>query len=241
MLNDKKILISGGTTGIGRATAILLASHGAKVLVFGRHENELNDAMMDINRVAKNRALGLTADSATKDGLDKVFSEVDNNLGGIDVFVNNAALGGGNLFKEDYSMWKYMVETNILGYLSFARYAADRMEKKNEGHIVNIGSLSADGREAESEVYVATKAAVQAFSESLRKAVNPKGIKVSLIEPGAVGTDMQPQTPGEQRNLISKYKMLMAEDIAQAVLYCLIQPKRTDIIVLQIRPHLQAI
>lgn len=107
--------------------------------------------------------------------------------------------------------------------------------------IVNIGSMSADVREKNSSVYVATKSGIQGFSEALRKEVNSLGIKVTLIEPGAVGTDMQPQPPEEQRQLEANMEMLKAEDIAACVLYTLTQPKRCDMVNIQIRPHLQII
>src|SRR5215212_3580272 len=89
---NKSILITGGTTGIGRATAILLASQGARVMIFGRHEQELNDAMKDI-REAGGEVLGLTADTANPEDIKRVFQEVDDQLGELDILINNAALG----------------------------------------------------------------------------------------------------------------------------------------------------
>jgi NADP-dependent 3-hydroxy acid dehydrogenase YdfG len=97
-------------------------------------------------------------------------------------------------------------------------------------------------REKGSSVYVATKAGIEGFSEALRKEVNPLGIKVTLIEPGAVGTDMQSEySPAEQRKKEEKMEMLKAEDIAACILYTLTQPKRCDVVMMQIRPHMQSI
>ena len=102
--------------------------------------------------------------------------------------------------------------------------------------------MSSDVREKDSSVYVATKAGIQGFSKALRKEVNRLGIKVTLIEPGAVETDMQSEySPAEQRKRIEAMKMLRAEDIAACVLYTISQPKRCDVVSLQIRPHLQEI
>lgn len=101
--------------------------------------------------------------------------------------------------------------------------------------------MSADVREENSSVYVATKSAIQGFSEALRKEVNPLGIKVSLIEPGAVDTDMQEDDPAEKKEQVKRFEMLKEEDVAWSILFCLAQPKRTDIVKLQIRPHLQLI
>ena len=115
------------------------------------------------------------------------------------------------------------------------------MKQQGGGHIINIGSMSADVREVDSSVYVATKAGIQGFSEALRKELNRHKIKVSLIEPGSVGTDMQEETPEEQRQKQEKCEMLKAEDIARAIAYCITQPARCDVVVLQIRPHQQSI
>ena len=155
--------------------------------------------------------------------------------------INNAALGYNSVMEGEYKDWQYIVSTNLLGYMAMAHEAIERMKVHGQGHILNVGSMSADVREKDSSVYVATKAGIQGFSEALRKEVNPLGIKVTLIEPGAVGTDMQPQTPDEQRKLQEKMEMLKSEDIAASLLYALTQPRRCDVVVIQIRPHLQSI
>jgi NADP-dependent 3-hydroxy acid dehydrogenase YdfG len=157
------------------------------------------------------------------------------------VLINNAALGAGSITEGGYTDLEYLVKTNLLGYMGCAQEAAKRMKTAGGGHIVNIGSMSADVREAGSSLYVATKSAIQGLSEAFRKEVNKDGIKVTLIEPGAVGTDMQPQSSDEQREKQKKMEMLTAEDIAMCIHYCLIQPPRCDVVVVQIRPHLQLI
>jgi NADP-dependent 3-hydroxy acid dehydrogenase YdfG len=239
-LNNKNILITGGTTGIGRSTAILLAAQGAQVMIFGRHEKELDDAMRDIKDTGGSVS-GTVADTSNPKDIKRVFQEVDKQLGNLDVLINTAALGYKSVMEGEYEDWSYIVNTNLLGYMAMAHEAIERMKSKKQGHIINVGSMSADVREKDSSVYVATKAGIQGFSEALRKEVNPLGIKVSLIEPGAVGTDMQPQSPEEQRKLEEKLEMLKAEDIATCILYTLTQPKRCDVVMVQIRPHLQSI
>ena len=238
---DKSILITGGTTGIGRATAILLASQGARVMIFGRHDKELQDALSDL-REAGGEVSGLTADTSNPNDIKRIFQEVDQQMGQLDVLINNAALGAESIMKGAYEDWQYIVNTNLLGYMAMTHEAVERMKPLGTGHIINVGSMSADTREKDSSVYVATKAGIQGFSESLRKEVNPLGIKVTLIEPGAVGTDMQSEyPPAEQRQKEEKMEMLKAEDIAACILYALTQPKRCDLVMVQIRPHLQSI
>jgi NADP-dependent 3-hydroxy acid dehydrogenase YdfG len=237
---NKSVLITGGTTGIGRATAILLAAQGARVMIFGRHEQELKEAMKDI-QAAGGEVRGLTADTANAEDIQRVFQEFDQEMGSLDILINNAALGYNSITEGNYQEWQYILQTNLLGYMAMTHEAIERMKANGGGHIVNIGSMSADVREKDSSVYVATKSGIEGFSEALRKEVNPLGIKVTLIEPGAVGTDMQPQSPEEQRQLIEKMEMLRAEDIAACVLYTITQPNRCDVVMLQIRPHLQSI
>ena len=125
---------------------------------------------------------------------------------------------------------------------TYTHEAIERMKANGWGHIVNIGSMSADVREKDSSVYIATKSGIQGFSAALRKEANASGIKVTLIEPGAVGTDMQSHyTPEQQRERIEQMKMLRAEDIADCVWYTITQPKRCDVVELQIRAHRQEI
>ena len=157
------------------------------------------------------------------------------------MLINNAALAHQDVNDGNYEDWERVIKTNLLGYIACTRYALDRMTPNGFGHIINVGSMSADVREKGSSVYVATKAGIQGFSEALRKEVNENGIKVTLIEPGAVGTNMQPASADEQSKKQESMEMLKAEDIAAAIFYALEQPLRCDVVDLKIRPHLQMI
>lgn len=241
-IKGKRILITGGTTGIGRATAILLASHGAKIMIFGRHQQPLNETLEAINRLDVGaECFGIVADVADQKDIKKIFDMADSQFKGLDILINNAALPYDSVMEGTYDNWQYIINTNLLGYMACCNEAVKRMKGNTGGHIVNIGSISADERGKDSSVYVATKAGIQGFNESLRKELNELGIKVSLIEPGLVGSDMVKEDSDEQRRKIAAMEMLKAEDIAMSVLYCLSQPQRCDVITLQIRPHLQII
>jgi NADP-dependent 3-hydroxy acid dehydrogenase YdfG len=241
-IKDKKIVITGGTTGIGKAIADVLVSLGGEVLIFGRDEKDFENAVADIKKqFPDSKVYGTPADVTKKEDIDKIFEIVDTELGGIDILINNAALGAPGITKETYEDYKYIIDTNITGYLAFCEEAVVRMKTKKAGHIVNIGSMSAESKEPTSTIYVATKSAIRGFSTSLRKELNPLGIKVSLIEPGAVTSDMQPGSKEEHQEKIEKMEMLEAYDIAMSTLFCLSQPKRCDIVTMQIRPHLQII
>lgn len=241
-ISNKSILITGGTTGIGRATSLLLASLGANILITGQDQAHLEDTLRDAGKMGVgDKIRGIIADMSTPEGITHIFKEVDNLFGGLDVLINNAALAYQSITEGSYSEWEHIIKTNLLGYLACSNHAIEKMKARKAGHIINIGSMSADVREKGSSVYVATKSGIQGFSESLRKEVNESGIKLTLIEPGVVGTDMQPSTPEEQRQKEKDQEMLQAEDIAYSVLYCLAQPTRCDVVELKIRPHLQMI
>lgn len=238
-IEGKAIIVTGGTTGIGLATAKLLVERGGRVLIFGRDENDLQKALEELQSLGE--AHGLRADQSKPEDVEKVFAAADDKLGGVDVLINNAAIGAGSILEDSIEDISYGINVNLLGYIACAREAFARMKSGKSGHIVCVGSLSAKQREEENDVYVATKAAIQAFCESLRKAVNPQGVKVSLIEPGLIATPMQGSPREEQAEKIRKGEMLEPEDIAEAVHYVLTQPARCDVIAVQIRPHLQSI
>jgi NAD(P)-dependent dehydrogenase (short-subunit alcohol dehydrogenase family) len=235
LFTGKKALVTGGTTGIGRATAIQLARWGADVLVFGRHEPELEDALTHL-RLHKTKVIGVRADQADIRDVSRVFERVDAELGGLDFLINNAAESAESLDKLDDEQIDYHVRQNLTGYITCARQALQRM--RAGAHIVNIGSISAQKQGAEGEVYTATKAGIRGFSESLRKTVSKRRIRVSLIEPGWVGTDMTERSPDEQRELQQQSEMLKAEDIAVTVAFCLAQPLRCDVSLIQVVPLL---
>jgi 3-hydroxy acid dehydrogenase / malonic semialdehyde reductase len=237
-LEGKRVLVSGGTTGIGRATVALLVREGARVLTFGRHEPELRDSLENA-RQGRGMIDGLTADAATREGVEEVFGKADEVLGGLDILVACAALGADSLTEMAEDDWRYVVETNLLGYLACSRKAIDRMKKQGGGQLVLIGSISADIKAPGESVYAATKGGVQAFAETLRKEVAQDNIRVTLIEPGSVGSDMQECSVEEQREAIEQHSMLAAEEVAEAVVFALTRSPRCDVVTLRIEPRLQ--
>lgn len=241
-LEGKVAIITGGTTGIGRATANLLAKKGVKVVIYGRHEQELQDAMNDLKET-RGEFLGLTADNAYEDQIVRVFEETRNRFGDIDILINNAALPASSILETDYEDALYILRVNILGYLTCIREAMKMFSNKGQGHIINIGSMSAVVREETSDLYVATKAAIEGFSEALRKRLGKDNIRISLIEPGKVGTNLHGEPPDVQQQLEQEAagEMLEAEDLAYAIYYTLTQPPRSNILELRVAPIKQAI
>jgi 3-hydroxy acid dehydrogenase/malonic semialdehyde reductase len=238
-LPGKRILVTGGTTGIGRATVKMLVAEGARVVTFGRHRPELETSLENA-RGGHGEVYGLTADVATREGVDQVFAEVDARLGGLDMLVCCAALGAEPLHEMDEDDWRYVVETNLVGYMACARRAIERMESAGGGHLLFVGSISSTIKAPGESVYVATKAGIDAFAETLRKEISEeKNIKVSVIQPGSVGTDMQECSEEEKREAIANHEMLYAEEIAESIVFALTRSERSDIVTLRIEPRVQ--
>jgi 3-hydroxy acid dehydrogenase / malonic semialdehyde reductase len=236
-LRGKRILVTGGTTGIGRATVALLAEQGARVLTFGRHAPELEESLANA-RSKGGEVQGLTADVATAEGVAQVFAAVDETLGGLDILINNAGIAIKPPHEMSEEEWRYGVETNFVGYLSCARAAIKRMQGQG-GHIVFVGSVSAEFKSPGTSTYAATKAGIHTFAETLRKEVAKDKIKVTLIEPGLVGADLQGMPVEEQRQKIANHEMLYAEELADTIMFSLTRSARTDVVSLRVEPILQ--
>jgi NAD(P)-dependent dehydrogenase (short-subunit alcohol dehydrogenase family) len=223
-LKGRKAIVTGGTTGIGRAIAVLLASEGVEIFTCGRNEEHLRDGLERINQVG--RGSGIAVDLAGKDGLDRFFDEAGRRLGDYDIAIINAAIPIDGVTQTSEDEARYGVAVDFVAYVMSAHKAARAM--KDKGDLIMIGSMSAHYLGASSSIYSGVKSGIQGFAEALRKELGPQGIKVGLVEPGMTGADFQlPDIPVEkQREMINADKMLRAEDIAVAVHFMLTQPRR---------------
>jgi len=236
-LAGRKAIVTGGTTGIGRAIAVLLATEGAKVYICGRDPNYLEDALARIREVGEGD--GLSLDLTDHAEVKRFFAEGAKYLGGIDIAVLNAAIPADSLSETQADDIPYIVETNLTAYMTAGKAALAHLQPGSD--VVIIGSMSAQSRGGESTVYAATKTGVQAFAEALRKELADKDIKVGNIEPGLTGSDMQyPDIPADkQREMIHENEMLRAEDIAAATHFMLRQPRRSAVTLMRVEPRLQ--
>lgn len=223
-LEGRRAVVTGGTTGIGRAIAVLLASEGAKVFVCGRNENHLADALERIREVGEGD--GIAVDLSERAGVTKFYEAADAYLGELDIAVINAAVPADALADTSEDDTAYQIAVDFTAYLTTTQQAAVRMKAGSD--VVLIGSMSAVSRDGGSSIYVAAKSGIEGFAAPLRKELAEQDIKVGLIEPGFTGADFQyPEFPPEkQRQLINEDKMLRAKDIAVAVHYMLRQPRR---------------
>jgi NADP-dependent 3-hydroxy acid dehydrogenase YdfG len=236
-LAGRKALLSGGTTGIGRAIAVLLAAEGADVFICGRDPQHLRDGLDRIREVG--RGDGISLDLAEPDGVARFVAAAKDYFGAFDIAVVNAAIPAQGLTDMADEDLRYAIATDFTAYLTTAHAAAATLRDK--GDIILIGSMSAHVLGAGSTVYAGIKAGIAGFAEALRKELGPKGIKVALVEPGKTGADFQYEsfTAEEQAEQIRKDWMLRAEDIAVACHYLLTQPRRAVIQQITIAPRTQ--
>ncbi|WEK01735.1 MAG: SDR family NAD(P)-dependent oxidoreductase [Candidatus Sphingomonas phytovorans] len=237
-LAGKRAIITGGTTGIGRAIAVLLASEGVRVFICGRDPTHLKNALDRIRQVGEGN--GIAIDLADTDNVAALVEKGVAWLGGLDIAVIDAAIPADGLSEMSESDLRYAIATDFTAYLLTAHAAVEKLD--GQGDIVLIGSMSAHVLGAHSTVYAGIKYGIQGFAEAFRREMGPKGVKVSLVEPGKTGSDMQlPDIPPDkQREMIRAEESLRAEDIAVGVHYILTQPNRAVVQQLTIAPRAQA-
>ncbi len=236
-LKGRNAIVTGGTTGIGRAIAVLLASEGVKVFICGRTPEHLDDALERIKEVGEGD--GIAVDLARAEDVDRFFAAAYAYLDELDIAVINAAVPAEALGETDEADTRYQIEADFTAYLIATQKAVERM--KGGSDIVLIGSMSAVSRKGGSSIYVAAKSGIQGFAKALREELADKDIKVGLIEPGFTGADFQyPDFPPEKQvELINADKMLRAEDIAVAAHYMLTQPRRTAVSLMRVETRLE--
>lgn len=235
-LSGRRVVITGGTTGIGRAIAVLLASYGVKVFICGRNPDHLDDALRRIREVGEGD--GIALDLVERANVTQFYAAAKAYLGGLDLAVINAAIPADALADVDADELRYQIAADFTAYLATSHAAIDRMEAGSD--LILIGSMSAVSRQPGGSIYVAAKAGIQAFAQSLRKELAEQDIKVGLIEPGFTGADFQyPDFPPEKQiELINADQMLRAEDIAVAVYTMLTQPRRAAVSLIRVETRL---
>jgi NADP-dependent 3-hydroxy acid dehydrogenase YdfG len=240
-LAGKVALVTGASSGIGEATAVALADAGAAVAIGARRKDRL-EALAGRLRDDGARVLPLDLDVTDEQACTEAVRRTRDELGGLDVLVNNAGVMLlGTIVGADPEDWRRMVHTNVLGLMYMTHAAVDGMVEQGSGDIVNISSVAGRVARAGSGVYNASKWAVNAFSESLRQEVTTQGVRISLVEPGAVDTELRTHiTQDQAREASDRYaqamRQLQSDDIARAVRYVVTQPAHVAINEVLVRP-----
>lgn len=233
-LAGKRVLITGGAGGVGRETARRMAAQGAAILLTDRPGAPLDQVRGDIGSGVRT----VEADLSSSGGIAAVFDAVDAELGGLDILVAAAGLPSGPLMEMDDAAWRYVIESNLASYVGCTKAAIERIRASggDEGMVILVGSISVHIKAVGESVYNAAKGGVASFAETLRKEMIAESIRVTLIEPGAIGTFLQPYSGDELQGFVDEFKMLDAGEVAEAILFAATRPKGVDVVTLRIEP-----
>ncbi|MGW6904242.1 SDR family NAD(P)-dependent oxidoreductase [Streptomyces sp. NPDC054940] len=243
-------LVTGASSGIGHATALELAREGASVALVGRREDRLTDLATEISN-AGGKALVVPADITSAQAAAEAVERTVNGLGRLDTLVNNAGLMLlGPAPGADLNDWRRMIDINLMGLMYTAHAAVPHLvkaaaeEPRRVADIVNVGSLAGRNAYAMSAVYSATKFGVGAFSEALRQELARQHVRVSVIEPGSVDTELRTHNPDViQQHIVAALgdiERLQSQDIADTVGYIVTRPRHVAVAELLVRPTEQA-
>lgn len=227
------MLITGATSGIGEAAAKIFAEHGSNLILTGRRKKRL-EALSET--LLKNYQVQVEIHSFDVRSREECKKCVDSIKGPIDILLNNAGLASGldPIQSADFSDWDAMIDTNIKGLLNMTRFVSERMKARNEGHIINIGSIAGHEAYPGGSVYCATKHAVKAITQAAKMDLNGTNIRVSSVSPGLVDTEFsEVRFHGNKQKAEKVYdnlKPLTAEDIAEIILFVANRPSHVNIL-----------
>ena len=244
MIKDKVAIVTGASSGIGYATALMLSKSGAKVAIGARRTDKLLDLE---NKIRQNggEVFSKKLDVTKKSDCDSFVDATIKKWGGVDILVNNAGLMPLSFIKNlKIDEWDQMIDVNIKGVLYCTAAVIPHMHAKKSGHIINISSVAGRIVFPSGSVYCATKHAVTAFSEGLRQEFSTRSnIRVTCIEPGVVSTELTNTITDESLQSFvetsKKMNSLKAEDIANAILFAVEAPSHVNINEVLIRPTTQ--
>jgi NAD(P)-dependent dehydrogenase (short-subunit alcohol dehydrogenase family) len=233
-LQGQGVLITGAAGSVGRHVAEHMAAEGAKLLLTDRPGS--NPAGLP------RQATFVEADLAASSGIDHLFEALDVELGRLDILVACAGVGSGPLMEMPEPDWRYVIESNLASYVACTQRSVERMRARGSGGtVILVGSISVHIKAVGESVYNAAKGGVASFAETLRKELMHDHIRVTLIEPGAIASAMQPFTPEDRARLQREHKLLPPEAVADAILFAATQPRGIDIVTLRIEPQIQKI
>ncbi|MCR9214734.1 MAG: SDR family NAD(P)-dependent oxidoreductase [Proteobacteria bacterium] len=230
---DSRVLITGGTAGIGLATAFALSEKGHSVFICGRDEEKLQTAIAKLEGVGPDRRIsGAVCDVRNYDDVSHMINAATKAMGGLDALVNNAGVGSvesiETLSPED---WRAMIDINLTGVFNCCKAALPALKKSAKANIINLGSRAGRYAFAGGTGYNATKFGLQGFSEALFLDLGKYGIGVSLVAPGAVATGFA--------GMEDETWHLLPEDVAKVIADILSNDKRANVNWVEIRPGLK--
>jgi len=228
----KTALITGATSGIGRATAHEFAKHGIHLILCGRRQERLDSIKDALNKQTEVHTLNF--DVRDKNAVFEAIETLPEDFKTIDILINNAgnAHGLDPIHDGDINDWDAMMDINVKGLLYVSKAIIPQMTKRQSGHVINIGSSAGKEVYPKGNVYCASKHAVLAITEGMRIDLNPFGIKVTAINPGLVETEFsQVRFKGKTLadNVYTGYKALQANDVADVIYFAVTRPAHVNI------------
>ena len=249
-LQGKVAIITGASAGIGAATAIALAAEGAYVAIAARRADKLNEVAQKIE-ASGGKVLQVITDVTDEAQVQNLIAKTKETFGRIDILVNNAGIAiVGQIAYANTDDWRKTINVNIFGVLYATHAVLPTLLEQKSGHIVNVSSVAGRTVRAGIGIYNLTKWGVNAFSEALRLELTPQNIRVTVVEPGMVNTEIDEHKLGvkqisdpvayeKSQTLRKSITSLEAEDIANAIVYAVTQPERVDVNEIMICPTTQ--
>ncbi|GMU95711.1 MULTISPECIES: SDR family oxidoreductase [Ignavibacterium] len=245
-LEGKIVLITGASSGIGKSCAEKFAELNAKLILTARRKDRIENLAEELKHKFRAEILPLKLDVRNFEEVKSFYESLPAEWKKIDILVNNAGLARGfdKFYEGKIDDWNEMIDTNIKGLLYVSRVVVPQMVERESGHIINIGSTAGHEPYPMGNVYVATKFAVKALSQSFRIDVLEKGIKVTSIDPGMVETEFSKvRFRGDEERAKKVYdglQPLTPDDVADAVIYAATRPKHVNINQIILTPLAQA-
>ena len=245
LIKNQTAFITGASSGIGKACAEQFAELGVNLVITARRLDSLKELARKLSSQHNIQCIPIELDVRSNEQVEAVFKKLENDKIEVDILVNNAGLALSiDKFQDgNVNNWDTMIDTNIKGVLYVTRAALPSMIKRNQGHIINIGSVAGHGCYASGNVYCATKYAVRALSKSLRMDLFGTKLRVSEVDPGAVETgfsEVRFNDKEKAKKLYQGFSPLLAEDIADTVIYCATRPLHVNIAEIVVFPQAQS-
>lgn len=245
-LKSKTVLITGASSGIGKACAYAFAKEGANIIIGARRVERLEKIKNEIEDKYSVKVLAIKLDVTNREEVVTSIAGLNDEWKNIDILINNAGLGRGlnKVVDDNPEGWDEMIDTNIKGLLIVTKEVVKGMIERKDGHVINIGSIAGHQAYPGGSVYCATKYAVRAITESLRMETLEHKIRVSTVDPGMVETEFSDvRFYGDKEKAKNVYKglePLTGDDIAETVLFCATRPKHVNINEIIVMPSAQA-
>jgi len=243
-MNHKTAFITGATSGIGKATAQLFAQNNIRLILCGRRSERLTELKEELSQLTE--VTTLQFDVSNREEVFNAIASLPNEFNKIDILINNAgnAHGLSSIQEGNMDDWDAMIDINVKGLLYVSRAILPQMVERNDGFVVNIGSIAGKEVYPNGNVYCASKFAVDALNKSMRMDLNPYGIRVGAIHPGMVETEFsEVRFKGDSDKAAATYKglkPLTAEDIADIIHFVVSRPYHVNIADLMVLPTAQA-